>query len=124
VRPSGARGPTADPERFEDGYWWQWGELVVVTVIGRLSVLPVAVLGWVMLGGAHGRGIAGAQPLLGFGTLLWAWSALALVGPAALASHRIWSLRRRLAVTVPIGLAWFALGRFVLPAPEAAWPLW
>jgi hypothetical protein len=95
-----------------------------VTVIGWLLVLPTALWGFVELGGLHGVGLAGAEPSPGHGTLFWAASALALVGPAALASHRIWSLRRRLAVTVPIGLAWFALGRFVLPAPEAAWPLW
>jgi hypothetical protein len=46
------------------------------------------------------------------------------VGPATIASHRLWPLCRRLVVTAPIGLAWFALGRFVLPAPDAAWPLW
>jgi hypothetical protein len=49
---------------------------------------------------------------------------VALVGPTCARGHRRWPLGLRLAVAVPIGLAWFALGRFVLPAPEAAWPLW
>ena len=120
-----ARKPrVVPPERFEEGYWWQWGELVVVTLVGWLPVLPLAALGWFALGGIHGRGFGGSPPDLVYGTLLWAASALALVGPAAIASHRLWSLRRRLAVTVPIGLAWFTLGRLVLPASEATWPLW
>lgn len=105
-------GPEPSPS------WWQaWGLFLVLTGVGWLSVPFFAVLGWVALGGARGVSIAGAPPNTTLGTLFWAGSALLLVGPGCLASFRLWRLEHRLAVAVPVGLAWFALGRFVLPAP-------
>lgn len=98
--------------------WWQtWGLFLVLTGVGWIIMLHFAVLGWVALGGAHGTIIGGNPPLTGLGTLFWAGSALLLVGPGCLASFRLWPLKHRLAVAVPVGLAWFTLGRFVLPAP-------
>jgi hypothetical protein len=75
-------------------------------------------MGWVVLGGSRGRSVAGAPPDLATGSLLWAASALVLAGLPCLASHGLWPLRRRLAVAVPVGVAWFVLGRCVLPDPS------
>lgn len=113
--PDHGSGSEDGPDGMFDSWWWRWGMAAVVTVLGWVPVLPLAVMGWVALGGAHGVSIAGAPPDQALGTLLWAGSAFALVGPGCMSSYRLWPLRHRLAVAVPVGLAWFLVGRFVLP---------
>lgn len=110
-------------ERPALSWWWRWGEPLAATLVGWTWAATMAALGWLALGGAHAVGIAGAQPDPGRGTVAWTASAIALVAPACALTHRRWPLRARLAVAAPVGVAWFVV-RFVLPAPEASWPLW
>ncbi len=112
--PGGAAPPGPQPA---PSWWSTWGLFLVVTGIGWLPLPMVTMWGWVVLGGAHGVFWGGNPPLAGLGTLMWAASALLLVGPGCLASSRLWPLKHRLMVAAPVGAAWFALGRFVLPAP-------
>ncbi|GIG36164.1 hypothetical protein [Cellulomonas pakistanensis] len=101
------------------GSWfWRSCGLQIGVVVGWFWGVLMAYMGWVTLGASHGRSVAGAPPDPVLGSMLWAASALSMFGLPCVASHGLWPLRRRLAVAVPLAVAWFVVGRFVLPAPE------
>jgi hypothetical protein len=106
------------PDEDDRSWFWRCCAFHIGLVVGFLAALLPAFIGWAALAVARGRGPSDVQSLARMGTLMWAASALVLAGLPCLASHGLWPLRRRLAVAVPVGVAWFVLGRCVLPDPS------
>ncbi|GIG36165.1 hypothetical protein [Cellulomonas pakistanensis] len=113
------RGPEDDPtDPARLSWFWRSCGLQLGILVGWLWGVLFTVMAWMVLGGFDGRGLAGARPDPALGSMLWVLSTLSVIGLPCVASHGLWPLRRRLAVAVPLAVAWFVVGRFVLPAPE------